>query len=393
MKTIHPFPARMAPDLIGSLLSELPGDAVVLDPMCGSGVVIHHALRSKRRAVGFDVDPLAVRISRAWCSRGDQRGLLQAAEQLVERASSLKLSDVVLPWMDRCPETSEFVAYWFASIQKRQLRKLAFSLMDNSQLTNVQRDILWTALSRTIITKHVGATLAWDVSHSRPHKMRDENDYDVFSNFLSSVQKLVGTITDEPLSRAGKVRMGDCRSLDTVPGHSIDAIITSPPYLNAIDYLRGHKFSLIWMGYSLPQLRAIRSGSIGTEVGGADIDVGPVSLALVKKILPNSARLPIRQQKILRKYAVDAHLFLTEMRRVIRHNGSMSLVLGDCNIKGEFIQNSKLFAHLAKKAGFTKSKEVQRQLEERKRYLPSTSNNNSLEKRMRYEVVQTYFAT
>ena len=29
---------------------------------------------------------------------------------------------------------------------------------------------------------------------------------------------------------------------------SVDLTVTSPPYLNAIDYLRGHKMSLVWMG-------------------------------------------------------------------------------------------------------------------------------------------------
>ena len=49
------------------------------------------------------------------------------------------------------------------------------------ELPNHIRDCLWLALSRIIVTKHVGATLAWDVSHSRPHKVRTENDFDVLS--------------------------------------------------------------------------------------------------------------------------------------------------------------------------------------------------------------------
>ena len=39
------------------------------------------------------------------------------------------------------------------------------------------------AISRTIITKKVGASLAWDVSHSRPHKVKTDNDYDVLAGF------------------------------------------------------------------------------------------------------------------------------------------------------------------------------------------------------------------
>ena len=48
---------------------------------------------------------------------------------------------------------------------------------------------------------------------------------------------------------------------------SIDMVITSPPYLNAIDYLRGHRLSLVWLGHQLSGLRMIRSGSVGAERG------------------------------------------------------------------------------------------------------------------------------
>jgi DNA modification methylase len=64
MRSIHPFPARMAPDAIAHLIDKLPADATILDPMCGSGVVLRVALMSGRKAFGFDIDPLAVLMSK-----------------------------------------------------------------------------------------------------------------------------------------------------------------------------------------------------------------------------------------------------------------------------------------------------------------------------------------
>lgn len=58
---------------------------------------------------------------------------------------------------------------------------------------------------------------------------------------------------------------GDARRLP-LDDESIDLVVTSPPYLNAIDYMRCSKFSLVWMGYTIESLRHIRSASIGTEV-------------------------------------------------------------------------------------------------------------------------------
>jgi hypothetical protein len=65
----HPFPARMPVEVARAAVSALtkPGD-VVMDPMIGSGVVAKAALAVGRKAIGRDVDPLAIVQSRALCA-------------------------------------------------------------------------------------------------------------------------------------------------------------------------------------------------------------------------------------------------------------------------------------------------------------------------------------
>ena len=51
----------------------------------------------------------------------------------------------------------------------------------------------------------------------------------------------------------------------------------SPPYLTAIDYLRGHRLALVWFGSGILDQRSVRAGSIGAEssairAGVPDID-------------------------------------------------------------------------------------------------------------------------
>ena len=50
----------------------------------------------------------------------------------------------------------------------------------------------------------------------------------------------------------------------------IDLIVTSPPYANAIDYMRAHKFPLVWLGESVVNLTELRARYIGSEkINGA----------------------------------------------------------------------------------------------------------------------------
>lgn len=131
--------------------------------------------------------------------------------------------------------------------------------------TRSLNDLFWLSFSRMIVTKHAGASLAWDISHSRPHKVRTSNKYDVESGFLRAVETVAGILHADVLPRNGRIYEDDSRRLVRVRRSSIDAIFSSPPYLNAIDYLRGHKFSLVWMGYGIPELRSLRSKTVGAE--------------------------------------------------------------------------------------------------------------------------------
>lgn len=392
MQTIHPFPARMAPDTVARLFRGLPPETTVLDPMCGSGAVLRCAGEMGFKSIGFDIDPLSVLMSTVWTTRSSVRPAICEAETLVQRARQWRLSDFSLPWIDQCPETLQFTKFWFANRQRRKLRQLSYVLnYEQKNLPSHIRNCLWLALSRIIITKQAGASLAWDVSHSRPHRMREDNDFDVEAMFVRSTTRLVETLEQKRIKHSARVRAGDCRRLSYIHEHSIDAVITSPPYLNAIDYLRGHKLSLVWMGHSIPSLRDLRATSIGTEaVGFCESSFQNCDDALTK--LSEFRNLPPRQRNLVTRYAKDAASFLSEMRRIIKPGGFLALVLGDSNIRGCRIENSRLFTHLARQIGFEKTSQRRRHLKERHRYLPVISKDDSLEKRMRDEVIQTYIA-
>jgi hypothetical protein len=380
----------MAPDTVANWLRALPARARVLDPMCGSGVVVRQSALLGHRAKGFDIDPLAVLMSKVWTRKGKHDAVRDVASRLLSRAAGLRnISYRDLPWIARCSETQAFVEYWFAERQRSALARVALEIdrLRKNGEDNWICDVLNVALSRIIVTKTVGASLAWDVSHSRPHRVRDENDFDVFDGFNRAISRLVDLLDAEILQERGVVKQGDCRKLFSLRRASIDAIVTSPPYLNAIDYLRGHKLALVWMGHSIPSLRNIRAGSIGTERAGPQ---HPSTEATdLERAVQCIRKLPQRQRAIVHKYARDADLMLQEMKRVLADDGLMVLVLGDSNLRGVPVYNSKIFTHLAVKNGFVLEEERKRPLESNRRYLPIESSS-ALAKRMKIEVLQAY---
>lgn len=388
-KPIHPFPARMAADIALEELASFAPGSLVLDPMAGSGTVLRAAAEQGHRGLGFDLDPLAVLMARVWTTPVDPEEIRSAARRLAARVHGMNLEGVSLPWIDQDSETSEFIEYWFGGRQRSDLRKIAYVLRDADGPVG---DVLRIALSRIIITKDRGASLARDVSHSRPHRVRDDNDFEVVPQFVRSVDRLSKLLGERPLSDSSvEVSLGDARSLPEMEAPLADAAITSPPYLNAIDYIRGHRMSLVWLGYRVGELRNIRAQSIGSERApqpGSDLALAKLLVSSLGSLedLPNNVR------RMIDRYVLDLLGMMSELRRVLRPGGKAILVIGNSTLRGVFVRNAEVVATIAERIGFEPVRETERELPPSRRYLPPPkgSGYSFLEKRMRTETVLSY---
>jgi adenine-specific DNA methylase len=264
---VHPFPARMAPGIALQLMPEDTQQLRVLDPMMGSGTVLAMARARGHRGYGFDLDPLAVLISKVWTTAYNQDQVAEVAQEVLDAAKGLvdEIPDEGAFPPNADEETREFVAYWFDMKGRRQLTALSAAI--GSVPSESTREVLWCAFSRLIITKQSGASLARDLAHSRPHRYYQEAPLKPLEKFMSSMRRvLANSINSKTLERgpAPNIRLGDARDLPIDSG-AIDLVLTSPPYLNAIDYVRCSKFSLVWMGESVAKLRQVRAESVGAE--------------------------------------------------------------------------------------------------------------------------------
>jgi hypothetical protein len=173
----------------------------------------------------------------------------------------------------------------------------------------------------------------------------------------------------------------------------MDLVITSPPYLNAIDYMRGHRMSLVWMGYNLEQLRKIRGSAVGAEAGCAEV---PEHLVSARKAMGDLDTLDFRLQRMVNKYVIDMNATMAEIARVLRRNGRAVVVIGNSTLRGIFLKNSELIVHLGGLHGLRLSHRRGRRIPTSKRYLPPPSLQPSaapLASRMRTEVVLTFSST
>ncbi|MYF29577.1 MAG: hypothetical protein F4169_12125 [Gammaproteobacteria bacterium] len=389
LKPIHPFPARMAPGLVLEKLSEIGKSSRVLDPMAGSGVVLRHAIELGHEAVGFDMDPLAVLMARVWTTPVSAGRLDHWVERVIGEARITEPESVCLDWIDADVETKSFVEYWFGKEQRNDLRRIAFVLKKFGRGESPQDarslNLIRLALSRIIITKEPSASLARDTSHSRPHRVSEESDFEVFPALERSIRFIRKRMTEQPPSGGARVDLGDARDLVSIRNGTVDTVITSPPYLNAIDYMRGHRLALVWLGEGLEKLRRIRSTSIGAE-RAPDDRRGRELFRRIKGAMGDVERLPRRYCMMVERYAEDLYRMMSEIARVLRPRGTATLVVGNSCLQGIFVRNADGVTEAAKMVGLELTGMSERTLPDSRRYLPVTAEGQ-LGRRMRTETI------
>lgn len=381
-RAIHPFPARMAPDVALAAVGESARSLRVLDPMCGSGTVLSLGVHHGHQVTGYDLDPLAVLVARVASQPVSTDALNGLAQECLSTARRARATDA--RWSD--DETRAFARYWFGDPQRSQLVRL--SRVVNELTAGPEQDALQVGLSRLIVTKSPRASLAADTAHSRPHRVIDESDYDVYEGFRASVAAMTTMLEARQLAGTANIRRGDARDEALFAPESFDLVATSPPYLNAIDYLRGHRMALIWLGHTLSELRVIRSESIGSEAARRE-DPTEANEDLVARVVHDASKLDAKVHRLVVRYAHDMLELSANVHRCLMAGGHVMVVVADSVLKGKRIPTGDIVrTALADKGLVIKSVQT-REIPATLRYLPVSKAGDQLAKRMKREYVIT----
>jgi DNA modification methylase len=178
-----------------------------------------------------------------------------------------------------------------------------------------------------------------------------------------------------------------------LPDESVDLVLTSPPYLNAIDYIRCSKFSLVWMGYNVGDLRRVRAASVGAEAAQHSSLDDDQEIKSIVDALHLRPKLEKRQERILSRYIHDMRGSISEVGRVLSRAGEAVYVVGENTLRGTYIRTSVIVTKLAQLAGLSMTERRTRALPANRRYMPPPSSGHdggAIEARMRREIVLTF---
>jgi DNA modification methylase len=419
---IHSFPAKFPPQLPRKFIENLtlPGE-VVLDPMLGSGTTLLEAALTGRRGIGFDIDPLALLITKVKTSSLDADKAYSLGKEVIRRAAAAIAhnkheleNEILLRWE---PESKAFIDMWF--LQQTQLELYALIREIDRIYDERIKDFLRLVFSAIIITKSGGVSLALDLAHTRPHRAKivtSKNGAIIFgeenagkdSPRLRHTTKTLRTTLEEFEKRlrvnlkglanapvydfTPRISMGNAQSIP-LSDNSIDLIVTSPPYAsNAIDYMRAHKFTLVWLGYPIKQLTQKRNEYIGGE---SSVDFNFEEMPeFTSKVISTIAQLDAKKGLTLHRYYSEMHRVLKEMFRLLKPGKTAIVVVGTSIMRGSDTETQNCLADIGKEIGFQIPEIGVRTLDRDKRMLPAGERLNldsKIQQRMHHEYVIGFY--
>jgi site-specific DNA-methyltransferase (cytosine-N4-specific) len=335
---VHRYSGKFIPQIAAQAVELLtrPGDLIV-DPYCGSGTTLVEAAVRGRRAIGIDMNPLAVLIASVKSTpiNGAALGAFrQRLELFVHGLEPDGLFERALAARDHDdPRLNDpWYIKWF---QARVLQDLValyneISVEPDLQLRNIGY-VAFSDILRRASNAHQGyPNVMFDRrGGQRPRPGRF---------FLKSLRQIAEAVVSLPAAAnwsAVEVREGDARALD-IPNGVADAVITHPPYVASIPYAEYGALSLRWLGHD-PK-------SIDRKLTGG-----------------------LRQsRKVLERFNSDYLRMIHEAHRVTRAGGYLFTLVGNPTIRGELIDLAEITSEHARAAGFDRVAVASRAAENRR---------------------------
>lgn len=260
----HAYPARAHPVTARRLIEDLvPPGGTVLDPFCGSGTVLVEAMLAGRSAIGSDLNPIAVMLARAKTfPRSPERSaaLVAAARGVAEFADARRKAKAGATRRLPREDVAIFAPHVLLELDGLRAGIAEAPPESRPELGLVLSSILVKLAARRGDTSE--APVEKRLGAGYPSRLFVRKTEELARRFDELFTLLATSRTEGSPPPRVRVFEDDANVLKSVQDASIDAVITSPPYVATYDYLAHHELRMRWLGLDA---RKLARGEIGAR--------------------------------------------------------------------------------------------------------------------------------
>lgn len=216
----------------------------VLDPFCGTATTALSAAYHGHDGVTTDINPFLVWLGRAKTSHYSPSTLASVREAHRSIVQSIE-KDNVEP--TRVPSIHD-ISRWWSPRALMFLRVLRSAIESDTEDNSQERALLLIAFCRTLISLSNAAfnhqSMSFKGAEHVP-QLSQPRMLDIYKEELDFV--IVGA--EHNPTGSGLVVLGDSRNIANRVSGSFDLVITSPPYVNRMSYIRELRPYMYWLGF------------------------------------------------------------------------------------------------------------------------------------------------
>lgn len=339
---------------------------IILDPFVGGGTTFVESKKLRRNCLGIDYNPYARLISEVKSTTLDEKELVSEYNRLSENIKQDNGFDLPKP-------DFKGVDFWFNQDVITGLSKIKKHV--NTILNQKVRNFFLVAFSMVVRkASYIAPGQMLTARRSDWRTIKQLSETDTIDLFFSICQEYMSHLIS--FSRLAsnknftKIIGNDARKIILPEGIvNVDLIVSSPPYINAMDYIWANRLRVHWLDLvkSDDDRLELYNYEIGTErISKKEYSqIGSLGIEEIDKTIAeiyhshNSNQQSQLRSRVTYKYFVDMKKHFEEAYKVLKNGGRYCIVIGDNNIRKIYVPTSKYLTMIAESVGFKKETQFQ----------------------------------
>lgn len=342
--------------IVQDILDNHPNTHHMLEPFSGTGTTGLVAGQQGRQCDLFDINPFLIWLANVKCanySSEQLRSTQKLGNDIVDLARTLRGEKLWTPPISN-------IDRWWSQHRLITLAKLYNSIQTICPKSSSAKNLILVAFCRVIIQWSNAAfnhqSMSFKEQDSQLRLFNEEAE--IFQTFLNDLHAI---ITAARINITGKVQaqIQDARQIDITGKY--DAVITSPPYVNRMSYIRELRPYMYWLGYLV---EARDAGNLDWEAIGGTWGIATsrlndwtphdthVDLSNLDKTIDEIAQSSPVLSKYVHKYFVDMATHFKCIYDAVAKGGKIFYVIGNSKFYDTLVPAEKIYAELMHQSGF-----------------------------------------
>lgn len=251
--------------------------------------------------------------------------------------------------------------YFSGNILKNILKTKTY-INDLKYINPLLADIVTTAILSSLVQSSL-LKRQGDLRFKTKKELQNTKNNNYFKNLKLNLYKIRNDLNKINIYESPYMITEDARNIGKLPFLGIDAIITSPPYLNGTNYIRNTKIELWFLGYlnSKDDLSKYRRLTVTAGINDVSFEVKKkIENKQLKKLLKTITEKAYdkRIPKMINDYFADMALVFKELKKQLKNNAFTAIDLGDSIYSGIHVKTDEILTSILENLGYKLNKNI-----------------------------------